>query len=329
MSNEIKSNEGKKQMKKPSKPMLIITGTVILCLVGFVFYNNSKYVSTEDAYVDTTIVTVSPKVNGQLVKVLVEDNQKVKKGDLVVVIEDNDYRTKLAQINAKYNQAILNQKNAKAVNKATKTNVENAKADLERFQDLYKDGAVSKQQLDMATAAYDKANADLTTANENLLTSKGKSVADAQIEEIKALKEQAELYLSYTKIYAPADGTVASKRATEGMYVAPGSPLFAIVPNDVWVVANFKENQLTNIQEGQKVSIKVDTFPNVKFKGRIDSIQRASGAKASLFPPENAVGSFVKVVQRIPVKIVFEDMPEEYAHRIVPGMSVTPKVRVK
>ena len=318
-----------KGTKKPSKLLLITLGIIIAVIAGLVFYNNSKYVSTEDAYVDTTIVTVSPKVNGQLVRVYVEDNQKVKKGDLVAEIEDNDYKAKLAQINAKYNQAILNQKNAQAANKAVKTNVDNAKTDLDRYKDLYKDGAVSKQQLDFAQANYDKANAELTTATENLLTSKGKSVADAQIEEIKALKEQAELYLSYTKIYAPADGTVASKRATEGMYVAPGSPLFAIVPNNVWIVANFKENQLTNIEEGQKVTIKVDTFPNVKFKGRIDSIQRASGAKASLFPPENAVGSFVKVVQRIPVKIVFEDMPEKYAHRVVPGMSVTPKVRVK
>ena len=325
MSNEIET----KSVKKPSKSLLIIIGIIVLGIAGFVFYNNSKYVSTEDAYVETTIVTVSPKVNGQLVKVYVEDNQHVKKGDLVAEIEESDYKVKLAQINAKYNQAIQNQKNAKAVNKAVQTNVQNAKVDLERFQDLYKDGAVSKQELDNAIAKYDKANADLTRANENLLTKSGKSVADTQIEEIKALKEQAELYLSYTKIYAPSDGSVASKRATEGMYVAPGSPLFAIVPNDVWVVANFKENQLTNIKEGQDVSIKVDTFPNVKFNGKIDSIQRASGAKASLFPPENAVGSFVKVVQRIPVKIVFVDMPEEYALKIVPGMSVTPKVKVK
>ena len=325
MSEENKS----KAIKKMPKSLIIALTVLILGIAGFVFYNNSKYVSTEDAYVDTTIVTVSPKVNGQLVKVYVDDNQKVKKGDLVAEIEDNDYKAKLAQVRAKYNQAMLMQKNAKAVNKAVKTNVENAKADLDRYQDLYKDGAVSKQQLDIATANYHKVNADLTTSNENLLTTKGKSVADAQIEELKALKEQAELYLSYTKIYAPSDGTVASKRATEGMYVAPGSPLFAIVPNDVWIVANFKENQLTNIQEGQKVEIKIDTFPNVKFKGRIDSIQRASGAKASLFPPENAVGSFVKVVQRIPVKIVFEDIPKEYANRIVPGMSATPKVKVK
>ena len=235
----------------------------------------------------------------------------------------------MAQINAKYKQALLNQKNAKAKKTESDTNVANAKADLERFTNLYADGAVSKQDLDKMQAAYDKAKANLTVSTENLLTPTGNSVADAQIDELKALKAQAELYLSYTNIYAPADGTVASRRAAEGLFVAPGSPLFSLVPNEVWVVANFKENQLTHMKEGQPVEIRIDSFPNVKFKGKIDSIQRASGAKSSLFPPENAVGSFVKIVQRIPVKIVFTDIPEEYEGRIIPGMSVVPKVKVK
>lgn len=323
MEEETKQENGKK------KVILLFALIIAIILGGIYFYIQSAYISTDDAYVDTTTVQVSPKVSGQLVEVLVNDNEHVKKGQLIAVIEDNDYKIKVVQAKAKYEQALQNQKNAKANHTAMQTQIDIARADFERYKHSYEEGAVSKQEYDVAKAKYDSAKANLVNTQEALITQNGKSVADAQIAELKALKDQAELYLSYTKIYAPADGTVASKRATEGMYVAPGSPLFAIVPNDVWVVANFKENQLTNIQEGQKVSIKVDTFPNVKFKGRIDSIQRASGAKASLFPPENAVGSFVKVVQRIPVKIVFEDMPEEYAHRIVPGMSVTPKVRVK
>ena len=141
--------------------------------------------------------------------------------------------------------------------------------------------------------------------------------------------DKAALDLSYTKIYAPQSGTVSSRRVEKGMYVNVGAPLFTIVPHNVWVVANFKENQLRHMKPGQEVSIKVDTYPDKVFKGKVDSIQRASGAKSSLFPPENAVGSFVKIVQRIPVKIVFDEKinPEEY--NIIPGMSVIPKVRVR
>ena len=135
--------------------------------------------------------------------------------------------------------------------------------------------------------------------------------------------------LSYTKIYAPQDGTVSNKRVEVGTYVQVGTPLFVIVPKDVWVVANFKENQVGLMRAGQPVDIKIDAYPNKVFKGKVDSIQRASGAKASLFPPENAVGSFVKIVQRIPVKIVFDEEINQDKYNIVPGMSVVPKVKVK
>ena len=162
-----------------------------------------------------------------------------------------------------------------------------------------------------------------------MLSKDNNIVADADLKAAKAAMEQAELNLSYTTIKAPQAGTIASRRVERGMYVNVGSPLCTIVPHNVWVVANFKENQLRHMKPGQPVDIKVDTYPNKVFKGEIDSIQRSSGAKASLFPPENAVGSFVKIVQRVPVKIVFTEEidPEEY--NIVPGMSVVPKVKVK
>ncbi len=135
--------------------------------------------------------------------------------------------------------------------------------------------------------------------------------------------------MKYTEIKAPIDGTVSGKRVEKGMMVQPGTPLFVIVPNEVWVVANFKETQLEKMKKGQPVDIKIDTYPKKIFKGEVESIQRSSGAKSSLFPPENAVGSFVKIVQRIPVKIVFTEKidPEEYA--IIPGMSVVPKVKIR
>ena len=158
---------------------------------------------------------------------------------------------------------------------------------------------------------------------------KNSKVADAEIKELRALRDQAKLNLSYTNIYAPQNGTVSSRRVEKGMYVNVGSPLFTIVPDDVWVVANFKENQLRHMKPGQSVEIKVDTYPDKKFKGKIDSIQRSSGAKSSMFPPENAVGSFVKIVQRVPVKIIFDEPIDKNIYNIVPGMSVVPKVKVK
>ena len=170
--------------------------------------------------------------------------------------------------------------------------------------------------------------ANQTKAKENIF-SDGKSVADADLKSLKAQRDIAALNLSYTTIYAPQDGTVSAKRVEKGMMVAAGSPLFTLVPNEVWVVANFKETQLEKMRPGMSVTMKIDTYPHHKFKGKIDSIQRSSGAKSSLFPPENAVGSFVKIVQRIPVKIVFTEKIDPNKYIIVPGMSVVPKVRVK
>ena len=147
------------------------------------------------------------------------------------------------------------------------------------------------------------------------------------IERLEAEVEQAKLNLKYTKIYAPQAGKIAARSVEKGNYVNIGQPLMNIVPNQVWVVANFKEIQLTHMKDGQPVKIKVDTYPNKRFKGHVDSIQRATGAKSSLFPPENAVGSYVKIVQRVPVKIVFDEDISNY--NIVPGMSVVPKVKIR
>ena len=213
---------------------------------------------------------------------------------------------------------------------AAQSNIELAKKDLDRYTKLYEQGAVSKQTLDSAQVKYDSAQAGLTQANQALFSNKeGTTVADANLKTAKAAKDKASLDLSYTKIYAPQSGTVSSRRVEKGMWVSAGSPLFTLVPENVWVVANFKENQLRGMHPGQPVDIKIDTYPNKVFKGKIDSIQRASGAKSSLFPPENAVGSFVKIVQRIPVKIVFTEKIDSNEYNIVPGMSVVPKVKVK
>ena len=323
------TQEVKEEKKKINKPTMIAVGLIILGLIAYFIIDSIKFQSTDDAYVETTTVSVSPKVSGQIVEVLIKDNQFVKEGDLVARIDDTDYKVKVDQVTAQYERTLLDQENAKANFKAADTNIDVAKKDLERYTNLYEAGAVSKQTLDSAQAKYDAAKAQFTRAEQSVFSTNDSKVADADLKVIKAQKEQAELNLSYTNVYAPQSGTVASRRVEKGMYVQVGTPLFTIVPEEVWVVANFKENQLRHMKAGQEVDIKVDTYPNKIFKGKIDSIQRSSGAKSSLFPPENAVGSFVKIVQRIPVKIVFTEEidPEEF--NIVPGMSVVPKVRVR
>lgn len=316
--------------KKIKRKIAFCLIAIMLILGGIYFVNEMKYESTDDAYVENISVNVAPKVSGQIEEVYITDNQSVKAGDLVAIIEDADYKVKVAQANATYEKIKFDQANAKAGLIASQSNVELAKKDLERYTTLYEQGAVSKQTLDSAKVKYDSAKAGLIQAEQSMLTnSEGKTVADANLLTAKAAKDKAELDLSYTKIYAPQSGTVASRRAEKGMYVNVGSPLFTLIPEEVWIVANFKENQLRYMKPGQKVNIKIDTYPDHIFKGKIDSIQRASGAKSSLFPPENAVGSFVKIVQRIPVKIVFTEKIDTDKYNIVPGMSVVPKVRVK
>ncbi|MCD7779411.1 MAG: HlyD family secretion protein [Candidatus Gastranaerophilales bacterium] len=328
--NEAKQDNEKD--KKARKKKIVLTLSILIILFGGIYfiYELLNFQSTDDAYVETTTVDVAPKVSGEITNVYVEDNQCVKAGDLVATIETNDYEIKLAQAKARYERALLNQNNAKANYNAYQSQIDLAKRDLDRYKSLYDDGAVSKQELDNAQTKYDNAVANMVNADQAVMSGNEKNkVADAEINELKALMSQAELYLSYTNIYAPIDGTVSSKRVEKGMYVNPGTGLFTIVPHKTWVVANYKENQLRHIKEGQIVDIKIDTYPHHTFKGKVDSIQMASGAKSSMFPPENAVGSFVKIVQRVPVKIIFTDEEEIQDYKIIPGMSVVPKVHIR
>ena len=322
--------EGNEKNLKFRKRFIFIPFSILTVIVLiFAIVYNLQFQSTDDAYVENHMVQVAPKVAGQLKAVYVKDNQQVKTGDLVAEIDPADYIVKANEARAAYERALAAQKVAKANYSAAQISIENAKADYERYKNLYETGAVSKQQLDMAQTRYQTSQANLVNADENVMSESQNKVADADIKVLKAKMDKAELELSYTKIYAPQDGTVSGKRAEVGAYVQTGSPLFAIVPNEVWVVANFKENQVGQMKKDMPVEIKIDAYPNKVFKGKIDSIQRASGAKSSLFPPENAVGSFVKIVQRIPVKIVFDEEINSDEYNIVPGMSVIPKVKVK
>lgn len=321
--------EENKENKKPKKRIIIPLISAAILVLGYLGYNGYYYQTTDDAYVENLNVQVAPKVRGEIEDVFVEDNQFVNEGDLLVKIDNRDYKVAYNMAKAEYEKALLNQTNAKANLSAVNSSLSVAKKDVERYEKLYKEGAVSKQTLDNAKTKYDNLKANKTNANQAIISKTENNVANAEIEALKAKMEQAKLNLEYTEIYAPQSGHITNKRVSKGTYIQVGSPMFKIVPKEVWVVANFKENQLTNIKKGQEVEIKIDTYPNKKFKGKIDSIQRLSGAKSSLFPPENAVGSFVKIVQRIPVKIVFcEDIDNE-KYNIIPGMSVVPKVKVR
>lgn len=320
-----------KERRKLIKKRFIIPAVIIIAaaftLTGII--NASKYQTTEDAYVETHTVAVAPKVSGQILEMYVTDNQHVNAGELVAKIDSSDYGAKLDEISAKYDSSLLKQKNAKAVFEAANSQITLAKKNLDRYTELYKSGAASNLEFDNAKINYDNAQAALTQAHENLLSKENNRVADADLKQLAAAKKQAQLAFSYTSIYAPLSGSVSNKTITKGAIVQAGQPLFTLVPDDIWVVANFKESQLENMKAGQDVEIKVDAYPHKRFKGKIDSIQRISGAKSSLFPPENAVGSFVKIVQRIPVKIIFTEKIDTSKYTIVPGMSVEPKVKVR
>lgn len=291
-----KKRHRKKFIQKYTKKRIIIPAIIMIVLVSlgvFSFIHSLSYQSTDDAFIEGNLVSVAPKVAGQVVKLNFNDNDYVKKGQLLLEIDSRDYQNKVDELSASVAEA--------------KAKHEFTQKDYDRYSKLIVDGLCTKQEYESAKTHYD--------------------ISRSNIEKLEAQLAQARLNLSYTKIYAPQDGNISSRSVEMGNYVQVGQALTAIVSPNIWVVANFKETQLTNMQKGQEVSIKIDTYPNRVFKGKVDSIQKASGAKASLFPPENAVGSYVKVVQRIPVKITFDDDITKF--NIAPGMSVVPKVKIK
>ena len=349
---KIRKEKAKKKRPEYKKKRVIVPAVTagILIIIGIILAVHSTFFqSTDDAFVEGRLVSIAPRVQGPVITLLVDDNDEVKAGQLLVEIDPADYEVKLHQAEAKLAEAKakLNvtekqieeggsnvQQSYEDVN-STKSKLDFATKDHKRYTDMYKEGIVSKQDYDNSSTHYTVAQANHKAANERskamqsaLESHKAKAEAvEAEIKRLEAEVEQAKLNLSYTKIYAPQSGMVSARSVEMGNYIQIGQPLMEIVPEKVWVVANFKEIQLTNMKKGQPVSIKVDTYPGKRFKGHVDSIQRSTGAKSSLFPPENAVGSYVKIVQRVPVKILFDEDIKEY--NIVPGMSVVPKVKIR
>ena len=305
------------------KRVLVPSITALIFLICGIFYSihTIYYKSTDDAFIEGHVITIAPRVSGPVLKLNIEDNQEVRKGDFLLEIDPNDYNAKLKETKAKLDEAKASLVSSENQVVKAMSDLQFAQADYERYSKMYSKGISSKQN-------YDSSLNKLTAAESNNKSAKAKyDEIMASIKKLEAEVEQDELNLSYTKIYAPADGKITNRTVEQGNYIQTAQPLFAIVPEKMWIVANFKETQLANMKKGQPVKIKIDTYGGKKFKGEVDSIQRSTGARASLFPPENAVGSYVKIVQRVPVKIIFTEDISNY--NIVPGMSVVPEVKVK
>ena len=255
--------------------------------------------------------------------VRVNDNQLVHKGDVLVEINSADAQARLNQIQAEKAQAETQYQQSLDTQKGAAAQAENAERELARYRQLQRTlpAAVSQQQIDQATAADDNAAAQRDAAHQEV------SGAIAQINDYAAQIATAQLSLSYTRVVAPIDGHIAQRDVAAGDYVLLGQQMLAIVPLQLWVTANFKETQFADMRVGQSVTVKVDACGSAELLGHIESIQRGAGQAFEILPPENATGNYVKVVQRVPVKIALDKIPPDCP--LGPGISVVPRVKVR
>ncbi len=322
----------------------------ILIAGGMVWWLSARHFeSTDDAFIDGYVTQVAPQVAGRVTQLLFSDNEHVAAGQVLLQIDPRDYKVKLDQAEAQRVNAVAVQQQAiaqTAVQQASldqaQANVRVAEADLvqarqdyERFTSI-DPHAVSRQQVDNATATYRASEAKLDAARQavsgadaQLKAGRAQVVAaQAQVQQADANVAAAKLQLSYCTISAPVAGRIGHRSVDVGNYVNPGQAMFALVQDDHWVTANFKETQLRDVHPGQPVDIYVDAIPSAVFHGRVDSFQPGTGSEFSVLPAENATGNYVKIVQRLPVKIVFDD-DRLKNYLIEPGMSVVPYVRVR
>ncbi len=275
-------------------PVLMAAGLLVGIILAWFIYKGVCYVATDDAFIDGDVLVVSPKVSAHVLDIAVEDNQAVTAGAVLVELDPRDF-----EIRGRMAAADL---------EAAKAEDEQAKQDADRYAKLSAADEVSRQQMDRAVLRARTAAAKVAAA--------------------EAALQKSSLDLSYTHIVSPVAGHVARKSVTAGAFVQPGQALMAVVSDKKWVVANFKETDLTRLRPGQKVALTIDAYPGRAWAGHVDSVQRGTGARFSLFPPENAAGNYVKVVQRVPVKIVFDEVPDDRFPLSV-GMSVVPEVKVR
>jgi membrane fusion protein (multidrug efflux system) len=439
------TDEPSKASRPRKRRTFLIAGAVVLLIAAVFGVRYWLYAraheSTDDAFIDGSIVQISPKVSGYVAKVYVKSNQAVKEGDLIAEIDPRDYqarldqaraalsagearlrearsgveltrastrasaqqaaatvrqaqtgvesqraaaaaeRARIAQAGAGISTAQANVAQARSQLTAAEAEATRAGADVQRYQELFSKDEISRQRLDQAIAAARTADAQVAaargrvaaaeaqvsearaaqaTAAENARRAQSQvggaqagvgeamgrlaqantapqqvavsqaqaETAGATIEQLRAAVAQAELELSYTKIHAPESGRVTNKSIEEGALVQVGQPLMAVVTGEVWVTANYKESQIGKMRVGQTVDLVVDAYPDKTFRGHVESLQAGTGSRFSMMPAENATGNYVKVVQRVPVKIVFDEQPDG-EHMLAPGMSVEPEVKIK
>ena len=296
--------------------LLILAGVLIWWLVA------RQYENTDDAFIDTHIVHISPQIAGQILALHVNDNQQVRPGQPLAEIDARNQMAQLEQAMAQRLQALTQVEQAQAQARAAAAQATNTARDLARYRTLQATApqAVAQQQVDQAVTANRNAGAQLDQARAQI------AGAQAQIKVLDAQIANARLQLSYAQIVAPIAGHIAQRSVAPGNYVSPGQEMMAIVPNQLWVTANFKETQLRLMRRGQGVTVAVDSCGS-KIDGHVDSIQRGAGQAFGILPPENATGNYVKVVQRVPVKIVLDLIPQGCI--LGPGMSVEPSVKVR
>ncbi|HVN96584.1 MAG TPA: HlyD family secretion protein [Syntrophorhabdaceae bacterium] len=328
---------------------------IILAILAALVYSIARFVhslsheTTDDAYTAGVIVPIAAEVKGRVVNVYVDDNKQVTAGMLLLEIFPEDYMSTLTEKKETVSRFEAEERELRALIAEKKrsltqaeANVEANRADetlaakeLKRYENLRKEDVVSASQYDNAEGRFKVARAR-RDASEAALAETGAALETAQarlttqgfkIKEAEASLDRAQLDLKRTFVRAPVSGTIAKKNVDAGKYVQPGQPLLSIVEGETWIIANFKETQIKKMAIGQPVEVKVDAYPGITFKGHVDSLQPGTGSVFSLLPPENATGNFVKVVQRVPVKIVMESKSDN-AHPLWPGLSVIPTVDV-
>ena len=368
MENQSNSNEAVPKKRKISKRFLIVFTIMVVVGGGFglmQYLHGQHHEETDDAQVEANISPVIPRIAGYIADIKVHDNQQVKKGDTILVLDNRDLQLKLEQAEAALAGAQSNLQVARASTSASQANIATTRAgigtadaqieaarinvrrtsqDYERYANLIKDHSITQQQFEQAEAAKQTAERQLAVlqqqkavaseqtvaaSSQSNVSAQGISVAEATIRQRQADVDNAKLNLSYTIITAPSDGHISKVNVQPGQYIQPGQMLFAVVLNeDIWVVGNFKETQLNKMNVGQEVTITADAFPGHEFKGRVASFSPATGARFSLLPPDNASGNFVKVVQRLPVKIEFTDKNDAAVKRLRAGMNVNVDVHI-
>jgi len=284
---------------------------LVLTIIFFIYYKKN-HITTDNAYVRGHIHWVYPRINGSVIQVLVEDNQSVKKGQILVLLDPEEYKVKLLESKAELDLALSRLKEAEV-------------------HVLYQKRVISKEKYERYLTNYEVSQAKLMAIKESLKQAKMQiKTAKENVNLCKRKVEVDQLNLKYTTIIAPVSGYITKKSVEVGQRVNPNRPLLAIVPLDeIWIEANYKEGQLEKIRPGQRVKIKIDAYPDKRFYGQVESIQAGTGAVFSLFPPENATGNWVKVTQRIPVKIVFTH-PNNKDNKVLRiGMSAVTTVLVK